>query len=318
MTKKQYHFTGFSDETGSITNDQPEIFGGSLFVIENSEIDECRAFLKKNYPKGIHCSKIRSKNEIQEIAEKVGDFLKNKICFAVVSIQTNKNLMQECKSIIYETYGRQLNQKELSLIKRWFYYIIIGSPILGFYLLSQDKSIEKITVKLFMEDLSRNKKQDHWDVYKKIISSFVESYKKRTNLTGKLKVTLPESKTKEEEIMFSFSDLFAYAIRRIVTHNEYNLYNSLKPLFSKYGSEGYCSDPNFFKNQKVPPGIFISYISAEGLKQLPTLMKEEWCKKAILSICKSDEKLHSLVKILDPKQTNIVEAEELEPSVLRL
>ena len=66
MTKKEYHFTGFSDETGSITNNQPEIFGGSLFVIENSEIAECRAFLKEHYPNGIHCSKIRSKNTLQK------------------------------------------------------------------------------------------------------------------------------------------------------------------------------------------------------------------------------------------------------------
>ena len=34
------NFTVFFDETGSITNDSSEIFGGSLFIIEDSEIDK--------------------------------------------------------------------------------------------------------------------------------------------------------------------------------------------------------------------------------------------------------------------------------------
>ena len=272
MTKKQLHFTGFSDETGSITNDQPEIFGGSLFVIENSEIDECRSFLKNNYPNGIHCSKIKRQNTIQSIAEQVGSFLKTKNCFAVTGIQTNKNLMQEYKSIFHEKYGYQPSQKYLSIIKRWFYYVmILRYSIPGFYLLTKNRPIEKINLKIFMEDFRRDEEMDRWDIHKKNFISSIERYKRSDekipglkDLMEKLTITMPESKKKAEEIMFSFPDLFAYSIRRWA-HQEENLYKSLKPIFDRVGYRGRCSDPNFFKIQAVPRGVFISHTKAEEL-----------------------------------------------------
>ena len=72
------NFTAFFDETGSVTNDTPEIFGGSLFVIDNSEIDKCRDFLKEEYPNGIHCKDIRNKKTLLNISKEVGKFLNHK------------------------------------------------------------------------------------------------------------------------------------------------------------------------------------------------------------------------------------------------
>ena len=270
MNKEQLHFTGFSDETGSITNDQPEIFGGSLFVVEDSEIAECRAFLKENYPNGIHCSKIKRQNKIQKIANQVGDFLKNKNCFVVIRIQINKNLIHDYKSIFHEKYGYQPSQKELSLLKRWSYYVMIPRfSIIGIHLLTKNIPLKQITLKFFMEDFKRDKGMDYFSFHNEIFSSSIEKYKradeKIKDTIEKLTIKPLESKTKAEEIMFSFPDLFVYSIRRIITHKEYNLYNSLKPIFNKVNFRGQCSNLNFFKNQEVPPGIYILHTKAEEL-----------------------------------------------------
>ena len=280
MTKNQLHFTAFSDETGSITNNQPEIFGGSLFIIEDSEIDECRSFLKQYYPKGIHCREIKRKNKIQQITEDIGAFLKNKNCFAVAGIETNKNLMRDYEPIFYEEYRYQPTQKDLSLIKRWFYYaMILRASIPGLYLLTQNKPVEKITLKLFMEDFKRDEKMDRWDLHNGFFAHSIETYKLNEpikNVVEKLTIKPPESRTKAEEIMFSFPDLFAYSIRRMVTHREHNLYDNLKHIFNRAGYRGYCSDPSFFKMQETPPGIFISSTKAEELNRLSGLDEEEW------------------------------------------
>ena len=276
MTTDQLHFTAFSDETGSITNNQPEIFGGSLFIIEDSEIDECRSFLKKYYSKGIHCRKIRSSRRIQKITKEVGDFLKDKNCFATASIQTNKNLMKDYESIFYEKYGCQPTQ---SVVKRYFYYVmILRLYIPGFNLLNKKKPVKEITLKIFMEDFKRDETIDGWDFHKNFFkSSSVEGYKKLNknakDLMEKLKIKMPEYKTKAKEIMFSFPDLFAYSIRKIVTDRDHKLYNNLKPIFDRAGYRGYCSDPAFFKKEETPPGIFINLTKKEEL--LAALNEEE-------------------------------------------
>ena len=268
MIKNELHFTSFSDETGSITNNKPEIFGGSSFIIEDSEIKECRSFLKQYYPNGIHCREINRKSKIKKITKKIGAFLKNKNCFAITSIQTNKKLIEDYN----KKYDNQLTQKDLSLIKRWFYYsMVLRNSIPGLYQLSKDKkSVKKITLNPLIEDFRRNKTIDLWDLHKEVFSSSVEIYKNLNqqirDFMEKLIIKSPQSKTKEEEIMFSFPDLFAYSVRRMVTHQEHNLYNNLKATFDKAGDRGYCSDSRFFK--ETPPGIFIFYTTVKELNTL--------------------------------------------------
>ena len=166
MAKDKFNFTTFFDETGCITNDRPEIFGGSLFIVEDSEIDECRTFLNQHYPNGIHCNKIRSGNKLSRIAKDVGDFLKDKNCCAVSLIQINKDLIEECKESFIKKYNLQPTGKDLSFIKRMYCYSMIPRfSIKGVYSLIKNKPVRKTTIKLFMENVKRDKKLDRWDLY---------------------------------------------------------------------------------------------------------------------------------------------------------
>ena len=268
-------FTAFFDETGSVTNDTAEIFGGSLFLIENSQIDECRSFLKEKYPKGIHCKDI-SKSRLLAISQEIGNFLKNKNCCAVTSIQTNPNFISECKKKLIGIHKGSLN----GLLKLWFNYLSIPRFILfSIYSLSQKLAYKNITVEIFMENVIRNKKNDCWNIHAEDFKNSLKNYKKFIpHITSflenhNIKYIGPKDKTKQEEIMFSFPDLFAYAGRRMVTHKEYDLYNNLKPIFNKFpfGSETHL---NGFKN--APQGMILENISAEEFSRVFKLSSNQW------------------------------------------
>ena len=87
---------------------------------------------------------------------------------------------------------------------------------------------------------------------------------------------MPESKTKAEEALFSFPDLFAYSVRRMVTHREDTLYKNLKHIFDRSGYRGICDDPRLFNKETVPPGIVIQHVTAIELNRLSQLTKREW------------------------------------------
>ena len=269
MSSDYLNFTAFFDETGSITNDTPEIFGGSLFIIEDSEIDKCRYFLKKNYTAGIHCKELRSKKKLLKISEEVGAFLRNKNCLAVTMIQVNKNLMKECELIFLKKYNRPPKEEDLSLIKRYLNYaFILRYSLIGVHSLIQQQPLEKVTVSIFMENVVRNENLDRKDLHSLSFKSSVEE-NKHLYLPQTVKKTVinePKSKTKKEEIMFSFPDLFAYSIRRIVTHKEYGLYDRLKHIFNKCSS-GYCSRSELF-DQQYPGGILICHLTAEEIESV--------------------------------------------------
>ena len=284
MKKDSLHYTAFFDETGSITNDTLEVFGGSLFIIENSEIDQCRKFLKECYPSGIHCKEL-SKRKLSIVAEEIGNFLENKNCCAVTAIQINKNLLKDYKLLFYEKNHYQLTSKDLSLLKRyWNFSAIPRLSLFGVFNLVKKQTSKKVIITIFMENVVRNEKMDRWDLYLESLNGSFETFKSNyftnnvevKNFVKNVEIKTPESKTKKGEIMFSFSDLFVYSIRRIITHREYALYNKLKHIFEKSG-HGYCSEPELFK--KYPNGVFIQYLKAEELFRLYQLSKKEWYKE---------------------------------------
>ena len=274
------NFTAFFDETGSITNDTPEIFGGSLFIIEDSDIKQCREFLKTYYPKGIHCKELR-KNKRLRISEDVGAFLKDKNCCAVTNIQINKNLMKRNKQIIESKYPYQPTSKDLSLSKRFYNYnAILRNPLFGIYSLIKSSVPKKITINIFMENIIRDKTMDHWDLHLENLNRSLEIYKirlknnmKMIDIINQTTIVRPKSKTKSEEIMFSFPDLFAFSIRRIVTHKEYGLYNKLKPVFDKFPFGSYCDSKQI---KSLPNGVFIEFVQSEELDRLSELDEKEW------------------------------------------
>ena len=269
------HFTAFFDETGSVTNDTTEIFGGSLFLIENSQIDECRSFLKEKYPKGIHCKGI-SKSRLLEISQEIGDFLKNKNCCAVTAIQTNPNFISECKKELVGIHKGSLN----GVLKIWFNYMWIPRLILfSIYSLNQKLVYKNITVKIFMENVIRDKKKDRWDIHVENFKNSLKNYKNFiSNITpflenNNIRYIGPEDKTKQEEIMFSFPDLFAYAIRRVTTHKEYGLYSNLQSVFNKFPF-GIEMNSNSIKN--APKGMILENISAEEFIRVSKLSPSQW------------------------------------------
>ena len=284
MTTDHLNFTVFFDETGSITNDKPEIFGGSLFIIEDSEIGQCREFLKELYPNGVHCKNL-SKEKRLKIADKIGTFLKDKNCCTVTGIQINTNLMKDYEKTTERKYSCRPTAEALSLLKRyWNYTSIPRFSVPGIFNLIQGQNSKKIKVKIIMENIIRNKALDRWDLYSESLNRSLETYKsdyftndvKIKDFVKNIIIGMPESKTKKEESMFSFPDLFAYSIRRIVTHKEYELYNKLKHIFDRSGG-GYCSEPELFKAH--PNGIFIQYLNAEELDRLSELSDKGWCEE---------------------------------------
>ena len=92
--------------------------------------------------------------------------------------------------------------------------------------------------------------------------------KKIKDTIEKLTIKPLESKTKAEEIMFSFPDLFVYAIRRMETHKEKNLYNSLKPIFDKAGDIGFYYNSSFSENTGKTTGNFYFLYYKRTVKKL--------------------------------------------------
>lgn len=282
MVIDHLNFTAFFDETGSITNDTPEIFGGSLLIIEDTNIEECRKFIKTHYPKGIHCNKLR-KDTLLKASEDIGTFLKDKNCCAVTNIQTNKNLMKDYKQLIESQYLYFPTPEVLSLLKRYYNYSFIPrKSLFGVFNLIKNSNPKKVTIKNFMENIIRNKKIDRWDLYEEALKRSLINYKtiepfksflERNGKIPEIQVIEPQSKTKNEEIMFSFPDLFAYSIRRVITHKEYELYNNLKHVFDK-SIRGYCSEPELLTEH--PNGIFIQHLEAKELSRLHNLTEKEW------------------------------------------
>ena len=270
MASGHLNFTAFSDETGSITNNLPEIFGGSIFVIEDSKIDESRAFLKQRYKKGIHCSELRNR-KLLKITEEVGTFLKKKNCCAVTAIQINKTLMKDYKLLCYKKCLPHPTSEQLSLLKRFWYYAFIQRFFLSsLFNLIQPQDSVKITLRLIIEDFRRDKDMDYWDLQLESFNRSLKTYESMnikiiTDFIKNIEIKPLEFKSKKEEIMFSFPDLFAYAVRRVVTHKKYEIYNGLKHIFNKSGRYE-CSNPEFF--EKNPYGIYIKYLTAGELYEL--------------------------------------------------
>ena len=274
MTKDILNFTAFTDETGSITDGRSEVFGGSVFLIEDSEIDKCRSFLKERYPSGIHCSDCE-KNTLLGISKEVGSFLKNKNCLAITSLQINEHLIRDCKLICENQRAKKMN-----VLKRYTYYSdILRSIFLGIYSLAQTHNFEQIEVRIVIEDFARKKTLDHWGWHSSSFKDSQEKYKKlipdvKEFMENNVEYVDLEYKKKKEELMFSFPDIFAYAVRKIVTHSEYSLYENLKPIFDKCYS-GYCSDSNLFNNHQSN-GVFIQFFTAENLFSASQLTELEW------------------------------------------
>ena len=270
------NFTAFFDETGSVTNDTSEIFGGSLFVIDNSEIDKCRDFLKKKYPNGIHCKNIRNKQTLLNISKEVGKFLNHKKCCAVTKIQTNEKFIPDYKKLVKKCE----NFPEFLGMKKFLNYTYIPRYILfSIYSLSQISIRKNITVEIFTENVVRDKSKDHWDIHIQGFKDSLKTYKKFIpNIQSflqynNIKYIGPTDKTKKEEIMFSFPDLFAYAIRRILTHGEDDLYNNLKPVFDRFpfGSKEFSGHFT-----PVPKGIMLTHIDAQEFIQIAGLNQGQW------------------------------------------
>ena len=165
-------------------------------------------------------------------------------------------------------------------MKKYFNYISIPRYILfSIYSLSQNSIRKNITVEIFMENVIRDKSKDHWNIHTQGFKDSLKTYKRFIpNIqsflqNNKIKYIGPIDKTKKEEIMFSFPDLFAYAIRKIVTHKEYDLYNNLKNIFDRFPFGNKEFSGHFIP---TPKGIMLTHIDAQEFIRLASLSQRQW------------------------------------------